>query len=77
MPLLRAKEETLSLVKLAKSLYEATADGSSGSILDRDHETKKRNYHNRLRARKSIVVASTHQPALSGKMSVIGFLCQW
>jgi hypothetical protein len=31
VPLLRAKEETLWLAKLAKSLHEATADGSSGS----------------------------------------------
>lgn len=32
MPLLRAKEETLWLAKLAKSSHEATADGSSGFI---------------------------------------------
>jgi integrase len=32
VPLLRAKEETLWLAKLAKSLHEVTADGSSGSI---------------------------------------------
>src|SRR6266699_191292 len=32
VPLLRAKEETLWLAKLAKSLHEATADGSFGSI---------------------------------------------
>jgi hypothetical protein len=32
VPLLRAKEETLWLAKLAKSSHEATADGSSGSI---------------------------------------------
>jgi integrase len=32
VPLSRAKEETLWLAKLAKSLHEATADGSSGSI---------------------------------------------
>ena len=32
MPLLRAKDETLWLAKLAKSSHEATADGSSGFI---------------------------------------------
>jgi hypothetical protein len=32
VPLLRAKEETLWLAKLAKSLHEATEDGSTGSI---------------------------------------------
>lgn len=42
VPQLRAKEETLWLGKLAKSSHEATADGSSGVYLDRDHETKKR-----------------------------------
>ena len=32
VPLLRAKEETVWLAKLAKSSHEATADGLSGSI---------------------------------------------
>jgi collagenase-like PrtC family protease len=44
---LRAKEETLWLAKLARSLHEATADGSSKVYLGHDHETKKRHYHNR------------------------------
>jgi hypothetical protein len=47
VPLLRAKEETLWLAKLAKSLRETTADWLIRVYLGRDHETKKRNYHNR------------------------------
>jgi hypothetical protein len=47
VPLLRAKEETLWLAKLAKSLHEANRRWLIRVYLGRDHETKRRNYYNR------------------------------
>ena len=47
VPLCEPRRKSLWLAKLAKSSREAIADGSSVVYLGRDHETNKRNYHNR------------------------------
>ena len=45
--LCKPRRKSLWLAKLARSSHEASADGSSGFYLGRDHETNRREYHNR------------------------------